>query len=72
MQFRGTWIGWRNGSTGTLQNSTALNANSCPWEGSILPAMIQAGEQLCRNGPGDLDGQQDEHEPVLCPGGDDG
>jgi len=28
----------------------------------------QTSKQLCREGPGDLGGQQAEYEPAACPG----
>jgi len=43
----------------------------------ILHASVQAGgrsagEELCREGPGGLGGRQTGHEPVVCPGGQEG
>ncbi|KAK4828361.1 hypothetical protein QYF61_026022 [Mycteria americana] len=69
----GTLMGWRNEPTGISCNSKKGKAESCTWGGKTGTKLGElAGKQICRKGLGGPNGQPSDHEPAMCPCGNEG
>ena len=73
---RGIWTGWIDGPRPVVWSSTRLSAGSCTWV-TTIPCNATglgrvAGKLPSGKGPRGAGWQPAEHEPVVCPGGQEG
>ena len=75
---RGIWTGWINGPRSIVWGSTRLSAGSYTWVTTTpcnATGLGKGGWKAVRGkgcGGGSIDWQPAEHEPAVCPGGQEG
>jgi len=73
---RGTWTGWVDGLRPTVEDLTRLSAGSCTWVTTTPGNATGLGKSISKllggKGPWGVGRQPAEHEPAVCPGGQEG